>query len=283
MNENPLHRRGFYFLYYLKKLFLVSRFIPAIEIESCKMKIITWNCNMAFRKKAGAILSYKPDILVVPECEHPDKLIFKSGIQKPNDVLWFGSNKNKGLGIFSYSELTFKISDNYNPKFKLIIPIEITGAKAKIFLYVIWANNPKDPDGQYITQVWKAIKYYDKELNKKRVILVGDFNSNTIWDKPRRKGNHSTVVAMLENKDIYSLYHKHYKQIQGKELHPTLYMYRHKGKPYHIDYCFASKYFLENLSSVEIGEYDYWMQYSDHVPVVVTFDLKKEFNYKTEC
>ena len=27
------------------------------------MKIITWNCNMAFRKKAHIILALKPDIL----------------------------------------------------------------------------------------------------------------------------------------------------------------------------------------------------------------------------
>lgn len=33
------------------------------------MKVITWNCNMAFRKKDANILSYKPDLLIVPECE----------------------------------------------------------------------------------------------------------------------------------------------------------------------------------------------------------------------
>ena len=58
------------------------------------MKIITWNCNMAFRKKAGHILAHKPDILVVPECEHPDKLKFNDDVQKPTDILWFGENKN---------------------------------------------------------------------------------------------------------------------------------------------------------------------------------------------
>jgi exonuclease III len=49
-------------------------------------------------------------------------------------------------------------------------------------------------------------------------------------------------------------------------------MYRHKDKPYHIDYCFASKDLLDKVSSVEIGDYDDWIKYSDHVPVVVTFD-----------
>lgn len=247
--------------------------VELFQLLKVFMKIITWNCNMAFRKKAEAILSYKPDILIIPECEHPDRLIFKTGIQKPKGILWFGSNTNKGLGIFSYSGFKLKLSGTYNPKFKLIIPIEVTGIGTKFFLYAIWAHNPKDPDGQYITQVWKAIRYYDKALNNKRVILVGDFNSNTIWDKPRRKGNHSTVVAMLENKNIFSLYHRYFNQKQGAELHPTLYMYRHKDKPYHIDYCFASRYFLEKLTSVEIGDYDSWMQYSDHVPVAVTFNL----------
>lgn len=41
---------------------------------------------MAFRKKADFILKYKPDILVVPECEHPDRLKFKNGTQKPTHV-----------------------------------------------------------------------------------------------------------------------------------------------------------------------------------------------------
>jgi len=72
------------------------------------MRIITWNCNMAFRKKADIILAHKPDILVVPECEHPDKLKFNADTPKPNDVLWFGSNQNKGLGIFSYCDLNLR-------------------------------------------------------------------------------------------------------------------------------------------------------------------------------
>lgn len=28
----------------------------------------------------------------------------------------------------------------------------------------------------------------------------------------------------------------------------------------------------EKISAVEIGDYDLWMQYSDHVPVIVTFE-----------
>src|SRR5689334_4456661 len=131
------------------------------------MKIVTWNCNMAFRNKAEFILKHKPDILVVPECEHPDKLIFRKKSHQYQDVLWFGTNQNKGLGIFSYGEFKFKLDDNYNPDFKLVIPISLQNKKKQLKLFAIWANNPNDPDGAYVTQVWKAINYYHSSLKSR--------------------------------------------------------------------------------------------------------------------
>ena len=233
------------------------------------MKIITWNCNMAFRKKAGHILAHGPDILVVPECEHPEKLKFSNDIPKPTDILWFGENKNKGLGIFSYSHFRFKLIKTHNPYFKMIVPIAVTGNNYKFTLFAVWANNPADPDGVYVEQVWKAMQHY--KLSKKNTILTGDFNSNTIWDRKYRTGNHAHVVAHLHKKGISSCYHLLHKQIQGSEDHPTYYLYRHKDKPYHLDYCFASADFVNKIQSVEIGDFDFWAPYSDHVPVRVTF------------
>jgi exodeoxyribonuclease-3 len=226
---------------------------------------------MAFRKKAAFILAHKPDILIVPECEHPDKLIFNNDTQKPTDILWFGTNLHKGLGIFSYSDFRFKVHDGHDQNLQMVIPIAVTGKQFSFNLFAIWANNPNDPDGQYVEQVWKAIHHYDKLLTGKRTVLAGDFNSNTIWDRKYRAGNHSNVVKYLEEKGIYSSYHLYFKEAQGREQHPTLYLYRHKDKPYHIDYCFISADLAKKMRSVEIGDYDFWMQYSDHVPVTVTF------------
>ena len=237
------------------------------------MKIITWNCNMAFRKKAASILAHQPDILIVPECEHPDKLKFDNAVQKPADMLWFGTNVNKGLGIFSYSHFRFKLKRNHNPDLKMIIPIAVKGGEIDFTLYAVWANNPGDAEGQYIEQVWKALHHYDKKLRNKKTILAGDFNSNTIWDRKYRQGNHSDVVKRLEDKGIFSCYHLHYKQTQGKEAHPTFYLYRHKDKPYHLDYCFASKDMADKILSVEIGVHEFWKLYSDHVPVMVKYDI----------
>jgi exodeoxyribonuclease III len=237
------------------------------------MKIITWNCNMAFRKKAALLLVHEPDIVIVPECEHPAKLLFKEGVKQPTTLLWFGSNKNKGLGIFSYSNYRLKLKRNHNPDIKMVIPVGVTAGSISFTLYAVWANNPSDGDGPYIEQVWKALKYYHKKINKKQTMLMGDFNSNTIWDRKYREANHSNVVKQLQKKGINSCYHLHHGQVQGKEEHPTFYLYRHSDKPYHLDYCFASKDLTDKMVSVEIGTYDFWKAYSDHVPVIITYDL----------
>ncbi|MDR6940666.1 endonuclease/exonuclease/phosphatase family protein [Mucilaginibacter pocheonensis] len=236
------------------------------------MKIITWNCNMAFRKKASVILAYKPDILIVPECECPDRLNFGHESQTPTDILWFGTNQHKGLAIFSYSDYRFKVLDNHNQQLRMIIPVYVTNGLFDFNLFAIWANNPADPDGQYVEQVWKAIHHYDDLILSRQTILIGDFNSNTIWDRQHRKSNHSSLVQRLEEKGIYSSYHLHYKQVQGQEQHSTFYLYRHKDKPYHLDYCFMSADIAERLTSVEVGDYDYWMKYSDHVPLIITLN-----------
>jgi exonuclease III len=237
------------------------------------MKLIAWNCNMAFRKKAQYLEAFNPDIAVISECENPEKLKFPNDTKLPSDILWYGTNPHKGLGIFSYSDYRFQLMDCHNPDFKNILPITVTGGKVDFTLFAVWANNPADKDGQYVTQVWKAINYYEDHIKESKTILIGDFNSNTIWDKPKRIGNHSDVVNTLQSKKIYSTYHQFFNQIQGKEKHPTLYLYRHENRPYHLDYCFASNDFMETLENVEIGTYQEWTMYSDHKPLIIKFNI----------
>ncbi len=237
------------------------------------MRIATWNCNMVFRKKAPHILAHRPDILIVPECENPEKLKFHESTPLPDDMLWHGDNPHKGLGVFSYGYHRFELLDCHEPTFKNILPIRVTGGKFDFLLFAVWANNPTDKEGAYVTQIWKALKHYEKLLPGNESVWIGDFNSNTIWDKPRREGNHSALVKKLENHGICSSYHKFHGELQGKETQPTLYMYRHKDKPYHIDYCFASAAFTEKLENVAVGTYDDWKMHSDHKPLFVDFAI----------
>ena len=235
------------------------------------MKLVTWNCQGAFRKKLEFVLKQCPDILIVQECEHPDKLIYDSAIPKPNDVLWFGDNKNKGLGVFSYSDYKFELVEQYNENIKTILPILVTGGAYDFMLFAIWANNRLDPDGQYIEQVWKAVNHYTELLKGENIILIGDFNSNKIWDKKHRAGNHSAVVQKLLENNIHSAYHLKHGQEQGVEDKPTFFLQRNVNKPYHIDYCFLSNSLYEKVTDLEIGKYDDWITYSDHMPLTINF------------
>lgn len=54
------------------------------------MKLIQWNCQGAFRTKNDKILSFHPDIIIVSECEKPEKLKFGKLTPMPNDYLWYG-------------------------------------------------------------------------------------------------------------------------------------------------------------------------------------------------
>ena len=235
------------------------------------MKLITWNANMAFRKKAHLLMQYEPDILVIPECENPERLKFPSTEIVPNDVIWHGTNVNKGLAILSFGAYRLKLMDEHNDTLRTILPITVTGGEKEFTLFGIWANNPADKPNQYVGQVWKALQCYEHLINNTPVILAGDFNSNTIWDKPRREGNHSNVVERLAEKGIQSTYHHHFNLLQSKEEHPTFLLYRHKDKPYHLDYCFASADLMEGLVSVEVGSWEEWNPYSDHCPLIIEF------------
>jgi exonuclease III len=108
-------------------------------------------------------------------------------------------------------------------------------------------------------------------------MLIGDFNSNKIWDVWDRWWNHSDVVDKLNKMNILSFYHKYYEQEQGEELTPTYFHWKKLEKEFHIDYVFGSEKIYKNLQNMEIGQYDNWIDVSDHMPMILNmnFILKK--------
>ena len=64
---------------------------------------------MAFRKKFEKILELKPDLLVLQEAEHQDKLEKALENKGYHQIIWYGNNKHKGVAIISsvsYTHLT---------------------------------------------------------------------------------------------------------------------------------------------------------------------------------
>ncbi|MBC7903616.1 MAG: endonuclease/exonuclease/phosphatase family protein, partial [Gemmatimonadaceae bacterium] len=162
---------------------------------------------MAFRKKAGLIFDEAPDILIVPECECPEKLKLRPDLPFPTSVLWYGVNPHKGLAVFSFGPYKLKLLKTHNESISIILPIEVTGGAFNFTLIATWAYNNHDKGYNYIGQVWKAIEHYAKILKRKNVIIAGDFNSNVFWDKLKRKVSHTMVVKKLSEMGIHSTYH----------------------------------------------------------------------------
>lgn len=232
------------------------------------MKIISWNCNGKFREKFKDIINEDADIYVIQECEDPARA--KSDEYKEfagDSYFWTGEGKDKGLGIFAKEEVNLeKISDLNEEDFSNFIALKVNDS---FNLLGVWAMPP------YVEMIHDFFDENTSLFNEK-LVMCGDFNSNTIWDKEHRtkdrEGNAKDQTNMnrkLESRNLKSVYHNLNNEEQGKESQKTFYLYRHLDKPYHIDYVYAGEGIVNNL---EILDADEWINLSDHIPLVFKLD-----------
>lgn len=228
------------------------------------MRIVTWNCQMGLDKKLETLLSLNADIAVVPECSEKTAIALRSrGFQ----TLWFGANRNKGLAVIARNE--WPIHEIHPPEQQWIVSIAVD-APIPFTLIAVWACQvgTKKADN-YIGQVYKAVISHPEWFMGRPIVIAGDLNSNKIWDAERRVGNHSEVVRILRGHGLVSSYHEHFKELHGEESQPTIHLYRHEGRPFHIDYIFIPREWAPRLKSVVVGKYAQWSKLSDHLPVIV--------------
>lgn len=249
------------------------------------MKIVTWNCNGALRKKIEPLDDLGADIYVIQECEDPS-LSTKQLRSWSSNYVWTGKNKNKGLGVFSKNGLRLeklnwtgsfelKIQNvEHRPliwednSLELFLPCLIEG---KIPLLGVWTKQSDAVNFKYIGQFWLYWQIHRSKLMHENQIICGDFNSNSIWDEPDRFWNHTDVINQLANSDLHSAYHRINGELQGKESKSTFYLHRNLKKPYHIDYIFTKSKIIEN-GYFTVHNPEQWLEYSDHVPL--EFDFK---------
>jgi exonuclease III len=146
------------------------------------LKIVTWNCNGAFRKKFHSLINYQADIYIIQECENPIESKDNEYQIWANNYLWIGDTKNKGLGIFAKPEIILEKLDWTN-KFKnhsvkYFLPCKVNN---DFDLLAVWTHRNNSPNFGYIGQLWKYLQVNKTKLDN--TLIVGDFNSNTIWDE----------------------------------------------------------------------------------------------------
>ncbi len=235
------------------------------------MKIVTWNCNGAFRKKFDCLLQYQADIYIIQECENPLEAKHSKYLAWANNYLWIGDTKNKGLGVFANPETKLEElnwTNNFNNhSVKYFLPCKINN---DFDLLAVWTHRNNSPNFGYIGQLWKYLQVNKNKLNG--ALIAGDFNSNAIWDEWDRWWNHSDVVNELKEFGIESIYHKLTGEQHGKESNPTLYFQKNLSRPYHIDYIFGGSKFTAGIKKFEIGQAEDWLKLSDHMPLFYETD-----------
>lgn len=246
------------------------------------MRIVTWNCNGALRRKLAEADSLQADILIIQECEDPSQSI-QAYRDWAGDYLWIGESKNKGIGVFprngykveslSWSgKFTIQECQNNSPALswcsedlKLFLPFSIN---QHITVLAVWTKASSGSTFSYIGQFWKYLQIHRHELSQPATVILGDFNSNVIWDRPDRWWNHSDVLKELEQIGIRSQYHHCTDERPGQESRPTFFLQRNMLKPYHIDYVFTSTDIL-NKSTIRVETSKSWLKASDHMPVIL--------------
>jgi exodeoxyribonuclease III len=244
------------------------------------MRIVAWNCNMALDRKVDVLLDLAPDIAIVCECAAPERLRRRSRSSWiEGEPVWIGRNPHKGLAVFAFNGYAVRLAVSYHPALRYIAPVHVDGP-TECNLLAVWAQNASAGGirKHQLGPLRRALSRYKGFLGERPAVIAGDLNSNTIWDKPGWRINHSTKVKILENSfGLVSAYHAIRGEAHGAESEPTLY-WRDRtkdGPTYHIDYVFMPSLWIDKVRELSIGTFEAWCGsgLSDHVPVVVDVDV----------
>ena len=175
------------------------------------MRIVSWNCNGALRNKLSQLDALNADVLIIQECEDPANSTSHYR-EWAGNFLWKGSSQHKGIGVFpkkGHTVCGLEWQGNFSlpglggtsaatswttDALELFLRFKLNGDHT---ILSVWTKGDDSRVFSYIGQLWKYLCIHLEDLSNLRSMVLGDFNSNAIWDKSDRWWNHSDVVTQL--------------------------------------------------------------------------------------
>jgi exonuclease III len=224
------------------------------------MRLATWNaCRGKFSDKAHYLDYLQADVAVIQEIARP--------LQPIPNVLWFGSDPNQGVAVVTRHTYTAKQLPGNEDVPNYVIPVEIIGPHS-FLLFAVWTL--KNEPFKYVQAASTAIQIYEPLFAGRDVVMLGDFNSNAIWDNDHpAELNHSAMVNNLDRLGLVSAYHQFNGEFHGNESVHTYYHQWNRSQGFHIDYCFLPKSWGPAVKAVDVGSFAAWQKSSDHRPLLV--------------
>lgn len=227
------------------------------------MRVVSWNCAGAFRKKSEPLFSLEADVYCIQECENPEKHAhaFEELLDGRN-IIWKGTDPkgDKGVAVISRADIPISRLDWGGDELRDFLSVSIVGTD--IAVVDVWACQP------YIEQFLAWLDICEAHVNEDTALL-GDFNSNKVWDVKHGVSCHTDAVGRLSRLGLESAYHLFSGEEQGEESQPTFFLYRHADRPYHLDYAFASPSLMTGFH-IAYGD---WLELSDHLPIVLELEV----------
>jgi len=230
------------------------------------VRVATWNCADHFPRKAEMAVELDADLLILQEV----KKQHAHALGPDYNWHWFGEAGQRGLLVATKSE--HSISFEYESGYRHAVALSASLFGYKVSVGGIWTMPFR---GNYVKATCHGLDEILPRLAGERVIVAGDFNASSVFDKgPRSRFNFHTISDRLHANELKSAWHQAWNEKFGEESKPTYYHQWRQDQPVHIDYIFASPALLQSLKRIEIGGLDSWPEkLSDHMPIVAEFEL----------
>ena len=181
---------------------------------SRRMRLITWNCCRGpVTKKLPLLTDMAPSIVILQECSPP--------ATDHESMIWFGDPGKYGLAVCATGDYRICPGPQRDvPRYT--VAIQVNGP-ISFLLLAVWTKT--DEQYRYVKSVIRAVECYRDLIIEQPTVIIGDFNSNKIWDYKRPPDqNHSGLVRNLVGLGLVSAYHEFHREPQGSETRPTLYL-----------------------------------------------------------